>query len=60
MEPNGVKVTSINGTVRVYANARSFDTDGYGDYVIFDEDGNKVATRRRQSVEEIEVTYAEE
>ena len=55
-----IKVTRPDGSTRVYNAAHRFEQDGYGDYILFDHENNMVATRKRASVEEIEVTSAGE
>lgn len=53
----GVLVTRPDNTARTYTAGRSIETDGYGDYVIRDEAGGIIATRKRATVEEIELIY---
>ena len=55
MQITGVRVTRPDGTEKVYQLGRSFDYDGWGDLIIRDQDGVPVATRKRPSVEEVEV-----
>ena len=57
-EVTGVLVELVNGSTRTYPQGRSIDVDGYQDYRILDADGNLIATRRRSTVETIELTYA--
>jgi hypothetical protein len=60
VEVTGVVVVATNGSERIYVAGRSFDTDGYGDYVIFDGNGGKVGTRKRGTVEEVYLRYGGE
>lgn len=55
-----ILITRPDGTTRVYNAAMRYENDGYGDYILFDKDNNQIASRKRGSVEEIEVTSAGE
>ena len=55
----GILVKTAEGE-RTYPSGRTWDTDGWGNYIIFDEQGQKVALRQNASVQEIEMVYEEE
>lgn len=55
MRITGVRVIRPDGVEKLYELGRSFDFDGWGDLIIRDQDGAAIATRRRTSVEEVEV-----
>ncbi len=59
MTVTGIQVTLNNGTIRTYPMGRSFDFDGYGDLVIFNDEGNKIATRKRGTWEDVDTLYSE-
>lgn len=51
---SGVRVT-YGDTVKVYEAGHGFDFDGYGDLIVSDLTGHKIATRRRGTWDEIEL-----
>jgi hypothetical protein len=54
-----VRVVDPQGVEKIYPMGRGWNTDGFGDYIVIDGEGNNIAQRRRGSVDEIEVIYAE-
>lgn len=57
MAATGVRVISRDGTDRVYDQARAVTRDGNADFELRDDTGQIVATRRRETVESVEVIY---
>lgn len=60
VQVTGVLVEMVDGSTRTYAQGRKVDTDGFGDYVIRNGNGDMLATRKRASVESVEVMYGDE
>lgn len=50
-----VRVTTPEGDEKTYDKATTVENDGYGDWLLKDSAGKVVATRKRSTVEEIEV-----
>lgn len=53
----GVRVVDPDGDERVYDAARAVVRDGYGDYDLLDARGTIIATRKRDTVQEIETLF---
>jgi hypothetical protein len=53
----GVRVLGRDGTERTFPEGRSVTRDGNADFEIRDAAGGIIATKRRESVEEVEVVY---
>lgn len=58
MDVVGVRIVMTNGSERIYRAGRAWQTDGFGDYVITDENSNSIASRKRASVDYVELIYA--
>jgi hypothetical protein len=58
VDVTGVRLVMTNGAERIYTAGRAWEVDGFGDYVITDENANKIASRKRASVDYIELVYA--
>lgn len=54
----GVRVVGSDGTERTYLQATQVTRDGNANFELRDANGNLVAYRRKETVEDIEVVYA--